>query len=125
MIRRPPRSTRTDTLFPYTTLFRSARGSRPWSREGRDIRGDSVPPGASATSRAVPAAPRAALPARFSTTPSRDLSFSLHIILNRIVVVCWSADCGALGAGAPFANRLTPDVAALAHESPGDGKRVV
>src|SRR3546814_5951555 len=27
MIRRPPRSTRTDTLFPYTTLFRSANGS--------------------------------------------------------------------------------------------------
>src|SRR3546814_2040758 len=25
MIRRPPRSTRTDTLFPYTTLFRSLR----------------------------------------------------------------------------------------------------
>src|SRR3546814_2603418 len=34
MIRRPPRSTRTDTLFPYTTLFRSllsgfAAGRRP------------------------------------------------------------------------------------------------
>src|SRR3546814_3755489 len=32
MIRRPPRSTRTDTLFPYTTLFRSsvsAWGGRP------------------------------------------------------------------------------------------------
>src|SRR3546814_3368105 len=30
MIRRPPRSTRTDTLFPYTTLFRSlARRHRP------------------------------------------------------------------------------------------------
>src|SRR3546814_3396239 len=27
MIRRPPRSTRTDTLFPYTTLFRSSRGN--------------------------------------------------------------------------------------------------
>src|SRR3546814_437607 len=27
MIRRPPGSTRTDTLFPYTTLFRSASGS--------------------------------------------------------------------------------------------------
>src|SRR3546814_19643390 len=26
MIRRPPRSTRTDTLFPYTTLFRSRTG---------------------------------------------------------------------------------------------------
>src|SRR3546814_8984910 len=28
MIRRPPRSTRTDTLFPYTTLFRSAAPHR-------------------------------------------------------------------------------------------------
>src|SRR3546814_7091688 len=36
MIRRPPRSTRTDTLFPYTTLFRShvpaLRGSRDLDR---------------------------------------------------------------------------------------------
>src|SRR3546814_1762738 len=32
MIRRPPRSTRTDTLFPYTTLFRSLR--RPCRRAG-------------------------------------------------------------------------------------------
>src|SRR3546814_2487250 len=31
MIRRPPRSTRTDTLFPYTTLFRSLRN------RGRDV----------------------------------------------------------------------------------------
>src|SRR3546814_18439232 len=29
MTRRPPRSTRTDTLFPYTTLFRSP-GDKPW-----------------------------------------------------------------------------------------------
>src|SRR3546814_4614225 len=28
MIRRPPRATRTDTLFPYTTLFRSPRARR-------------------------------------------------------------------------------------------------
>src|SRR3546814_2110589 len=28
MIRRPPRSTRTDTLFPYTTLFRSVRRAK-------------------------------------------------------------------------------------------------
>src|SRR3546814_7180606 len=28
MIRRPPRSTRTDTLFPYTTLFRSDAGQQ-------------------------------------------------------------------------------------------------
>src|SRR3546814_10042634 len=32
MIRRPPRSTRTDTLFPYTTLFRSAAGARQCER---------------------------------------------------------------------------------------------
>src|SRR3546814_10258962 len=32
MIRRPPRSTRTDTLFPSTTLFRSVEGDR---RQGR------------------------------------------------------------------------------------------
>src|SRR3546814_3193918 len=34
MIRRPPRSTRTDTLFPYTTLFRSSR-PRCAARRGR------------------------------------------------------------------------------------------
>src|SRR3546814_19554940 len=33
MIRRPPRSTRTDTLFPYTTLFRS--NQRSTDAEGR------------------------------------------------------------------------------------------
>src|SRR3546814_19013419 len=32
MIRRPPRSTRTDTLFPYTTLFRS------WQAPAEDVR---------------------------------------------------------------------------------------
>src|SRR3546814_1238230 len=30
MIRRPPRSTRTDTLFPYTTLFRSCIDENHW-----------------------------------------------------------------------------------------------
>src|SRR3546814_17307417 len=41
MIRRPPRSTRTDTLFPYTTLFRShAPGGLPQ-------RGGTLPPGLS------------------------------------------------------------------------------
>src|SRR3546814_9132865 len=41
MIRRPPRSTRTDTLFPYTTLFRSQRRDGiPAHRvaPGRDLR---------------------------------------------------------------------------------------
>src|SRR3546814_3286871 len=44
MIRRPPRSTRTDTLLPYTTLFRSPGGNGParkpaylgWAHPDRD-----------------------------------------------------------------------------------------
>src|SRR3546814_4951777 len=35
MIRRPPRSTRTDTLFPYTTLFRSRTEPSPFWRDRR------------------------------------------------------------------------------------------
>src|SRR3546814_21047124 len=37
MIRRPPRSTRTYTLFPYTTLFRSGvrRNGRSWGGDGQ------------------------------------------------------------------------------------------
>src|SRR3546814_14969726 len=43
MIRRPPRSTRTDTLFPYTTLFRSPL---PWAGRGlRKKAGPRVKPG--------------------------------------------------------------------------------
>src|SRR3546814_3238301 len=63
MIRRPPRSTRTDTLFPYTTLFRStlhewltmrrvtaADANRYFSRILRDVRdGETV----TVTSRGV------------------------------------------------------------------------
>src|SRR3546814_12375542 len=38
MIRRPPRSTRTDTLFPYTTLFRSLKIDAPHrAKSYRDI----------------------------------------------------------------------------------------
>src|SRR3546814_8173717 len=41
MIRRPPRSTRTDTLFPYTTLFRS--GLLPHPDGGRPSRPPTLP----------------------------------------------------------------------------------
>src|SRR3546814_16794195 len=41
MIRRPPRSTRTDTLFPYTTLFRSAAVAE-LGRGEADLRMDRV-----------------------------------------------------------------------------------
>src|SRR3546814_10515475 len=57
MIRRPPRSTRTDTLFPYTTLFRSGdrgiprrRGSEPVHPHRRHQR-DAVRIGAGSQAR--------------------------------------------------------------------------
>src|SRR3546814_3980409 len=40
MIRRPPRSTRTDTLFPYTTLFRSDELRLDEAFESRSRRGE-------------------------------------------------------------------------------------
>src|SRR3546814_17046076 len=43
MIRRPPRSTRTDTLCPYTTLFRSPGGSQ--LPQAQDLEGDYLMPG--------------------------------------------------------------------------------
>src|SRR3546814_17907101 len=50
MIRRPPRSTRTHTLFPYTTLFRSLGGAfekdRGRSTTRPDPRSDDARPGA-------------------------------------------------------------------------------
>src|SRR3546814_12528056 len=39
MIRRPPRSTRTDTLFPYTTLFRSDREAAEGERAQEGVDG--------------------------------------------------------------------------------------
>src|SRR3546814_12480069 len=48
MIRRPPRSTRTDTLFPYTTLFRSIR-STGWAP---------APPGAASSTSGIASFPR-------------------------------------------------------------------
>src|SRR3546814_2586249 len=66
MIRRPPRSTRTDTLFPYTTLFRSThaeafRSARPGFARGFDNRIDghqlfSLQPGLEALALAAIAA---------------------------------------------------------------------
>src|SRR3546814_5570434 len=67
MIRRPPRSTRTDTLFPYTTLFRSLAAGNP--RGGRCAMGVAahtavarLQPAAIAHDRAAPGARRGVQP---------------------------------------------------------------
>src|SRR3546814_4678212 len=54
-MRRPPRSTRTDTLFPYTTLFRSRCGCKSPCREG--LAAEAAP----ATAAAAPDAKLAAM----------------------------------------------------------------
>src|SRR3546814_1173901 len=57
MIRRPPRSTRTDTLFPYTTLFRSGRCRRRFGMGGgasrRGVAGRTMGRGRSRRARAA------------------------------------------------------------------------
>src|SRR3546814_2612665 len=55
MIRRPPRSTRTDTLFPYTTLFRSHRTADllEVAREHRPVERRRLRPEAVAAARRV------------------------------------------------------------------------
>src|SRR3546814_12839422 len=55
MIRRPPRSTRTDTLFPYTTLFRSGR---PAGEAGRGKAAAAVDSGKVALDRRQRLAPQ-------------------------------------------------------------------
>src|SRR3546814_2680652 len=51
MIRRPPRSTRTDTLFPYTTLFRSSPSRSHSPRLGGSVAHGQGWPSHSSTSR--------------------------------------------------------------------------
>src|SRR3546814_4504098 len=57
MNRRPPRSTRTDTLFPYTTLFRSLRQSARGEGAGQHGHDGEEPRTRSADRVAGPAAP--------------------------------------------------------------------
>src|SRR3546814_12439805 len=65
MIRRPPRSTRTDTLFPYTTLFRSwARAATSAWSPARSTASTRTPPGRRRR-------PTGGEPAR-TTTPTPD-----------------------------------------------------
>src|SRR3546814_12477702 len=80
MIRRPPRSTRTDTLFPYTTLFRSDVGTLA---DGALIGEATVLDGANATGTVTLTAnarlwfvPAAALRTYLAANP--DLAAALH-----------------------------------------------
>src|SRR3546814_18039509 len=74
MRRRPPRSTRTDTLFPYTTLFRSYTGSQP-CRRLREWREGRFPPGlAPMPERPVHAREGKLVPGNFGPVEQPDLA---------------------------------------------------
>src|SRR3546814_12928614 len=75
MIRRPPRSTRTDTLFPYTTLFRS-QGRREGDRQ-------SLGPQARSSRGKVNAMTRVAIYARYSSDNQRKASFADQLRMCR------------------------------------------
>src|SRR3546814_16258865 len=72
MIRRPPRSTRTDTLFPYATLFRSHGWRAPSSGHGCPAEGKAAPgrPG-TATHRSLLQRPSRLVEGRTKRKPGR------------------------------------------------------
>src|SRR3546814_8616673 len=83
MIRRPPRSTRTDTLFPYTTLFRSASSiSRTWfataSLARRSAPSESRPPNPHGPSWKISPCVRNGV----STSRSEEHTSELHSLMR-------------------------------------------
>src|SRR3546814_13335787 len=71
MIRRPPRSTRTDTLFPYTTLFRSFFGATANEQRARRPRSEKENPHPHPCFPGPPIASGAGSAKRRSGTPPR------------------------------------------------------
>src|SRR3546814_19937248 len=91
MVRRPPRSTRTDTLFPYTTLFRSHPDDASWHRLGSD--------GA-----------HASLAWRATIADSIELAVSGHYLDTAVI---------AAGLRLPGIGRISTDIAGPLHERDG------
>src|SRR3546814_2971188 len=82
MIRRPPRSTRTDTLFPYTTLFRS-RSHKPLHSPGVRPEGRSANLGAVRFSRCVGTCPSAPITSRLAKNKSLKRRSKIPRIFGR------------------------------------------
>src|SRR3546814_12307563 len=78
MIRRPPRSTRTDTLFPYTTLFRSGcqRKNGASTSSARTVKGSILEPERQACIRRQPVDQR--LPEQRARRPHAAFAFGFE-----------------------------------------------
>src|SRR3546814_10919409 len=85
MIRRPPRSTRTDTLFPYTTLFRSpGAGPRAGTRASRKCRTGPARRTGRAAARSPPVDARAVIALQwwgYPRCPAANSMSTLRIVL--------------------------------------------
>src|SRR3546814_2435562 len=82
MIRRPPRSTRTDTLFPYTTLFRSGVVEPMLDHPAPDQSGD----GQQQREPELVAEARHAV-AGMLVVPGMDVTFSTRAGMRRLLAV--------------------------------------
>src|SRR3546814_6916657 len=92
MIRRPPRSTRTDTLFPYTTLFRSADRHRA-RRGGRGAGGESRGRGTSGRGGTCAVVPRPARRRRYSGRNGGDRSEEHTSELQSLMRISYAVFC--------------------------------
>src|SRR3546814_5402086 len=82
MIRRPPRSTRTDTLFPYTTLFRSAAMTRYHLEMNPAVSGTPIMPSPPPTKAAVVQGMR---PARSEEHTSETPVTNAHLVCRLLL----------------------------------------
>src|SRR3546814_17520676 len=113
-IRRPPRSTRTDTLFPYTTLFRS----RLWFALGMGAEGWRTPDGAA--------------PDRRRHDPAAGAGDAFRRVMGRRIRLCPAPHSrfraldrrGGARRDARRLSRLRAGVAACGHRAQQDRKRV-
>src|SRR3546814_8138220 len=95
MIRRPPRSTRTDTLVPYTTLFRSASVQAAEAAHWQRGRRAGFPcPAARRMAREAAHAPRCALLFRPDrSSPRRDRSEEHTSELQSLMRISYAVFC--------------------------------
>src|SRR3546814_2811468 len=93
MIRRPPRSTRTDTLFPYTTLFRSQAVLVDHARSGAPDAGEAVLRAAMWASRSPPARSSAVLRAPPSGLPAGGRSEEHTSELQSLMRISYAVFC--------------------------------
>src|SRR3546814_19165534 len=98
MIRRPPRSTRTDTLFPYTTLFRSYRYRAAPAEALRHLR-RSIQPGVANADRCrrVRDIPHAFRPAYRSGTQRQSACTGSLMVPKMPAMILTSVAAAAIG----------------------------